>query len=69
MSALFKMELIEKHLRAPSCLPLSPCTDEVDSFVLVYFLSAALAFTIMLVALLAFSVYKMNKINCQCTGN
>uniref|UniRef100_A0A671XV49 Uncharacterized LOC115590160 n=1 Tax=Sparus aurata TaxID=8175 RepID=A0A671XV49_SPAAU len=43
--------------------------DEVDSLVLVYFLSAALTFTTVLVVLLAFSVYQMNKINCQCTEN
>ncbi|KAM8748290.1 uncharacterized protein AB9X84_016021 isoform 2-T2 [Acanthopagrus schlegelii] len=41
--------------------------DKVDSLVLVYFLSAALTFTTVLVVILAFSVYKMNKINCQCT--
>uniref|UniRef100_A0A671XVM4 Uncharacterized LOC115590173 n=1 Tax=Sparus aurata TaxID=8175 RepID=A0A671XVM4_SPAAU len=41
--------------------------DTVDSLVLVYCLSAALTFTTVLVVLLAFSVYKMNKINCQCT--
>ncbi|XP_078020637.1 uncharacterized protein LOC144459823 [Epinephelus lanceolatus] len=41
---------------------------EEASLVLVYFLSGALAFTIILVVLLAFSVYKMNKRNsCQCT--
>ncbi|XP_068569683.1 uncharacterized protein [Cebidichthys violaceus] len=40
--------------------------DSPDS--LVYFLSAALAFTTILVVLLAFSVYKMSKRNsCQCT--
>ncbi|XP_034413399.1 immunoglobulin kappa light chain-like [Cyclopterus lumpus] len=40
--------------------------DKVDSRV--YFLSAALAFTTILVVLLAFSVYKMRKRNsCQCT--
>ncbi|XP_028419400.1 uncharacterized protein LOC114545325 [Perca flavescens] len=43
--------------------------DKVESpESLVYFLSAALAFTTTLVALLAFSVYKVNKRNsCQCT--
>uniref|UniRef100_UPI003AAC02B1 uncharacterized protein isoform X1 n=1 Tax=Centroberyx gerrardi TaxID=166262 RepID=UPI003AAC02B1 len=42
----------------------------VDSLVLVYLLSVAVAFTTILVVILAFSVYKMNKINCcQCTGN
>uniref|UniRef100_A0A671XXY4 Ig-like domain-containing protein n=1 Tax=Sparus aurata TaxID=8175 RepID=A0A671XXY4_SPAAU len=41
--------------------------DEVDSLVSVYFLSAALTFTTVLVVLLALSLYKMNKINCQCT--
>lgn len=44
-------------------------TDEVDSPVWVYFLSAALAFTTILSVLLAFSVYKLNKRSCQCTGN
>ncbi|XP_044196641.1 immunoglobulin kappa light chain-like [Thunnus albacares] len=39
---------------------------EVDSLVLVYFLSGALAFTTILSVLLAFSVYKMKKRNsCQ----
>uniref|UniRef100_A0A4W6DHB6 Ig-like domain-containing protein n=1 Tax=Lates calcarifer TaxID=8187 RepID=A0A4W6DHB6_LATCA len=38
-------------------------TDEVDSLVLVYFLSGALTFSTILVVLLAFSVYKMNKRN------
>uniref|UniRef100_A0A667YYG4 Ig-like domain-containing protein n=1 Tax=Myripristis murdjan TaxID=586833 RepID=A0A667YYG4_9TELE len=38
--------------------------------VLVYFLSAALAFTIILVVLLASCVYKMHKRNCShCTGD
>ncbi|XP_036969229.1 uncharacterized protein LOC119027848 [Acanthopagrus latus] len=41
--------------------------DKVDSLVLVYFLSAASTFTTVLVVILAFSVYKMNKKNCQCT--
>nr|XP_046236417.1 uncharacterized protein LOC124054451 isoform X1 [Scatophagus argus] len=41
---------------------------EVDSLVsLVYILSAALSFTTILVVLLAFTVYKMNKRNCQYT--
>ncbi|KAG8006280.1 Obscurin, partial [Nibea albiflora] len=44
-------------------------TDEVDSLYLVYFLSGALTFTTILVVLLAFSLYKMNKRNkCQCTA-
>ncbi|XP_051284741.1 uncharacterized protein LOC127379325 isoform X2 [Dicentrarchus labrax] len=42
--------------------------DEVNSPVLVYFLSGALAFTTILVVLLTVSVYKMNKRNCQCTA-
>ncbi|XP_053199547.1 uncharacterized protein LOC128383994 [Scomber japonicus] len=37
--------------------------NEVDCFVLVYFLSGALAFTTILSVLLAFSMYKMNKSN------
>ena len=38
--------------------------------VLVYYLSAALAFTTILVALLAMSVYEIKRRNrCQCTGN
>ncbi|XP_062301127.1 uncharacterized protein LOC134006080 [Scomber scombrus] len=37
--------------------------DEVDSLVLVYFLSGALVFTTILSVLLAFSMYKMNKSN------
>uniref|UniRef100_A0A4W6DI95 Ig-like domain-containing protein n=1 Tax=Lates calcarifer TaxID=8187 RepID=A0A4W6DI95_LATCA len=37
--------------------------SEVDSLVLVYFLSGALTFSTILVVLLAFSVYKMNKRN------
>ncbi|CAK6973025.1 uncharacterized protein LOC128383363 [Scomber scombrus] len=37
--------------------------NEVDSPVLVYFLSGALAFTTILSVLLAFSMYKMNKSN------
>ncbi|XP_054457504.1 uncharacterized protein LOC129093491 [Anoplopoma fimbria] len=43
--------------------------DKVDSpDSLVYFLSVALAFTTILVVLLAFSMYKMSKRNsCQCT--
>ncbi|XP_045897162.1 uncharacterized protein LOC123964097 [Micropterus dolomieu] len=40
---------------------------EVDFSVLMYFLSAALAFTTILVVLLAFSLCKMNKRTCQCT--
>ncbi|XP_054457428.1 uncharacterized protein LOC129093435 [Anoplopoma fimbria] len=39
--------------------------DDRGSLVLVYFLSGALAFTNILVVLLAFSVYKMNKRNSQ----
>uniref|UniRef100_A0A8C9X625 Ig-like domain-containing protein n=1 Tax=Sander lucioperca TaxID=283035 RepID=A0A8C9X625_SANLU len=43
--------------------------DEVNSLVLVYFLSGALAFTTILSVLLAFFLYIMNKRNsCQCTG-
>lgn len=41
----------------------------MDTSALVYYLSAALAFTTILVILLALSVYKMNKRNCQSTGN
>uniref|UniRef100_UPI003AAC7AB6 uncharacterized protein n=1 Tax=Centroberyx gerrardi TaxID=166262 RepID=UPI003AAC7AB6 len=42
----------------------------VDSLVLVYLLSVAVAFTTILVVILAFSVYKMNKRNCcQCTDS
>uniref|UniRef100_A0A8C9YSM8 Ig-like domain-containing protein n=1 Tax=Sander lucioperca TaxID=283035 RepID=A0A8C9YSM8_SANLU len=42
--------------------------DEVNSLVLVYFLSGALAFTTILSVLLAFFLYIMNKRNsCQCT--
>ncbi|XP_070849924.1 uncharacterized protein [Chaetodon trifascialis] len=40
-------------------------TDQPDS--LVYFLSTALAFTTILVVLLAFSVYKLKRRNCQRT--
>ncbi|XP_037615449.1 M1-specific T cell receptor beta chain-like isoform X1 [Sebastes umbrosus] len=41
--------------------------DEEASLVLVYFLSGALAFTTILVVILALSVYKVNKRNsCQC---
>ncbi|XP_074479743.1 uncharacterized protein LOC141760637 [Sebastes fasciatus] len=41
--------------------------DEEDALVLVYFLSGALAFTTILVVILALSVYKVNKRNsCQC---
>ncbi|XP_026208931.1 uncharacterized protein LOC113157573 [Anabas testudineus] len=41
---------------------------KADSLVLVYFLSGALAFTTILAALLALSVYKNNKRNsCKCT--
>ncbi|XP_071394022.1 uncharacterized protein [Centroberyx affinis] len=40
-----------------------------DSVVLVYFLIAALAFTTILVFVLAFSMYKMNKRNSQCTDS
>ncbi|XP_045890791.1 immunoglobulin kappa light chain-like [Micropterus dolomieu] len=41
---------------------------EVDSLVLVYFLSGALTFTTILIVLLAFLVYKIiKKNNCQCT--
>ncbi|XP_074479746.1 uncharacterized protein LOC141760639 [Sebastes fasciatus] len=41
--------------------------DEGASLVLVYFLSGALAFTTILVVILALSVYKVNKRNsCQC---
>ncbi|XP_078020565.1 uncharacterized protein LOC144459792 [Epinephelus lanceolatus] len=41
---------------------------EVDSPVLVYFLSAALTFTTILVVILALLVYKMKHRNCQCTA-
>ncbi|XP_054483519.1 immunoglobulin kappa light chain-like isoform X2 [Anoplopoma fimbria] len=42
--------------------------DEVDSLVLVYFLSGALVFNTILVVLLGISVYKVNKKNsCQCS--
>ncbi|XP_078137836.1 uncharacterized protein LOC144537857 [Centroberyx gerrardi] len=41
----------------------------VDYLVLVYFFSAALAITTILIVILAFSVYKMNKRNCQCTAS
>ncbi|XP_044039127.1 uncharacterized protein LOC122869849 [Siniperca chuatsi] len=42
--------------------------DEVDSLLLVYFLSGALTFTIILVVLLPFLAYKLiKKNNCQCT--
>ncbi|XP_071395286.1 uncharacterized protein [Centroberyx affinis] len=42
----------------------------VDSVVLVYLLSVAVAFTTILVVILAFSVYKMKKRNCcQCTDS
>ncbi|XP_059210878.1 uncharacterized protein LOC131989614 [Centropristis striata] len=42
--------------------------DDVDSpDSLVYFLSGALVFTTMLIILLTFSMYKMNRRNCQCT--
>uniref|UniRef100_UPI0037E7E95A uncharacterized protein n=1 Tax=Semicossyphus pulcher TaxID=241346 RepID=UPI0037E7E95A len=39
---------------------------DVNTSVLVYFLSTALAFTIILVILLAVSVHKMKNRNCQC---
>ncbi|XP_071062679.1 uncharacterized protein [Pseudochaenichthys georgianus] len=39
--------------------------DDVLSLALVYFLSGALAGTIILIVLLAISVYKMNQRNCQ----
>ncbi|KAF3836831.1 hypothetical protein F7725_004295, partial [Dissostichus mawsoni] len=39
--------------------------DEVLSLALVYFLSGALAVTIILIVVLAISVYKMNQRNCQ----
>ncbi|XP_053198874.1 uncharacterized protein LOC128383902 [Scomber japonicus] len=39
--------------------------DEVDSLILVYFLSGALAFTTILSVLLAFSMYKMKRNSCQ----
>ncbi|XP_075942948.1 immunoglobulin kappa light chain-like [Anarhichas minor] len=43
---------------------------EVHSFVLVYFLSGALAFTTILVVLLAYAAFKMNNRNrCQCTDS
>ncbi|XP_059210879.1 uncharacterized protein LOC131989615 [Centropristis striata] len=43
---------------------------EVDSSVLVYFLSGALAFTTILVVLLAYAAYTMkNKNCCQCTDS
>ncbi|CAK6973022.1 uncharacterized protein LOC128383783 [Scomber scombrus] len=41
--------------------------DEVDSLVLVYFLSGALAFTTILSVLLAFSMYKMKRNSFQST--
>ncbi|XP_040887412.1 uncharacterized protein LOC121177237 isoform X2 [Toxotes jaculatrix] len=43
--------------------------DEVDSHVLVYFLTGALAVTTILVVLLAHTAYRMYETNsCQCTG-
>ncbi|XP_074479486.1 uncharacterized protein LOC141760520 [Sebastes fasciatus] len=43
--------------------------DKVDSLALVYILSGALGFTIILVVLLALLVYKMNQRNRQCIDN
>ncbi|XP_041821581.1 uncharacterized protein LOC121626902 isoform X2 [Chelmon rostratus] len=44
--------------------------DEVESFVLVYVLSGALAFTTILVVLLAYAAYTMkNRNSCQCTDS
>ncbi|XP_053199026.1 uncharacterized protein LOC128383427 [Scomber japonicus] len=43
--------------------------NEVDSLVLVYFLSGALVFTTILSVLLAFSMYKMKRNSFQSTGN
>uniref|UniRef100_A0A3P8TJS9 Ig-like domain-containing protein n=1 Tax=Amphiprion percula TaxID=161767 RepID=A0A3P8TJS9_AMPPE len=42
--------------------------SEVSISVLVYLLGGALAFTTILIVLLAVSVYKMSKRPCQCTG-
>uniref|UniRef100_A0A4W6CVK0 Ig-like domain-containing protein n=1 Tax=Lates calcarifer TaxID=8187 RepID=A0A4W6CVK0_LATCA len=42
---------------------------DVTSVVLVYFMTGALAFTTILVIVMAFSVYKMYKRKCHCTGN
>uniref|UniRef100_A0A3Q1EB98 Uncharacterized LOC110967693 n=1 Tax=Acanthochromis polyacanthus TaxID=80966 RepID=A0A3Q1EB98_9TELE len=42
--------------------------SEVSTSVLMYLLGGALAFTTILIVLLAFSVYKMSKRPCQCTG-
>uniref|UniRef100_A0A4W6DH27 Ig-like domain-containing protein n=1 Tax=Lates calcarifer TaxID=8187 RepID=A0A4W6DH27_LATCA len=43
--------------------------DEVDSLILVYFLSGGVTFTTILSVLLAFSIYKINKRNnCKCSG-
>ncbi|XP_026208371.1 uncharacterized protein LOC113157240 [Anabas testudineus] len=42
--------------------------ENPGSFVLVHVLSGALAFTTLLVVLLALSVHKMYKNNCQCTA-
>ncbi|XP_062300812.1 uncharacterized protein LOC134005820 [Scomber scombrus] len=42
--------------------------NEVDSLVLLYFLSGALAFTTILSVLLAFSMYKMKRTSFQSTG-
>uniref|UniRef100_A0A4W6DHT9 Ig-like domain-containing protein n=1 Tax=Lates calcarifer TaxID=8187 RepID=A0A4W6DHT9_LATCA len=42
--------------------------DEVDSLILVYFLSGGVTFTTILSVLLAFSIYKINKRNnCKCS--
>ncbi|XP_041820662.1 uncharacterized protein LOC121626297 isoform X1 [Chelmon rostratus] len=44
--------------------------DEVESFVLVYVLSGALAFTTILVVLLAYAAYTMkNRNSCQCADS
>ncbi len=48
---------------------MSASTDELDSPVLVYMLSGALAFTTLLVVLLSVSLYKTKKqSNCRSTG-
>ncbi|XP_026184067.1 uncharacterized protein LOC113142915 [Mastacembelus armatus] len=46
-----------------------PADKENSPKYLVYFLSGALTITTILVVLLALSVYKISKRNCQCTGS
>ena len=69
-SGYFIIKYEEERKKTQSgCLLMLVCADEENSLVLVYILSGALVFIIILVVFLAYTIYKMLKTkSCQCTG-